>query len=193
MTIAQGSSGPATISTALTNGSAQTVTLSASGLPSGTTASFNPVSVTAGASSTMTIDVGAGTVAGPYTITVTGTGTSATHTATVSLTVTAAGSSDFSIAANPTSLTIRRGARGTSIISTAVVGGSAQSVSLRASGQPSGVTVSFGPASVTAGGSSTMNVKVNGKAATGNGFGITVTGTSASATHAVTVALTITQ
>ena len=193
VTIAQGSSGPATISTALTNGSAQTVSLSASGLPSGTTASFNPVSVTAGASSTMTIDVGAGTVAGPYTITVTGTGTSATHTATVSLTVTAAGSSDFSIAANPTSLTIRRGARGTSIISTAVVGGSAQSVSLHASGQPSGVTVSFRPASVTAGGSSTMNVKVNGKAATGNGFGITVTGTSASATHAVTVALTITQ
>jgi hypothetical protein len=49
---------------------------------------FNPTSVNAGASSTMTINAGASTAAGTYTITVTGSGTSATHTTAVTLTVT---------------------------------------------------------------------------------------------------------
>ncbi|HKC82957.1 MAG TPA: hypothetical protein VKD46_03055, partial [bacterium] len=92
VSVAQGASGTSTISTAVTSGSAQTVSLSASGQPAGTTVSFNPASVTAGASSTMTVSVGSSTAPGSYTITVTGTGTSATHTTTVALTVTAAAS-----------------------------------------------------------------------------------------------------
>jgi hypothetical protein len=191
VSVQQGQSGGATINTAVTTGSAQTVSLSASGQPSGTTVSFNPSSVTAGGSSTMTINVGSSTAPGSYTITVTGTGTSATHTATVSLTVTASSSSDFSIAANPTSLIIKRSKTATSTISTAVVGGSAQKVSLSASGQPNKVTVSFSSTSVTAGGSSKMTVKVNSGAATGSGFAIKVTGKSATATHTVTVSLQI--
>src|SRR5207244_5566501 len=78
------------LTTALTSGSAQTVALSASGQPSGTTVSFSPASVTAGGSSTMTVAVGAGTAPGAYTITVTGTGASATHSTSVALTVTQA-------------------------------------------------------------------------------------------------------
>ena len=89
VTAAQGASGTSTVSTAVTSGSAQTVALTASGQPAGTTVSFSPASVTTGSSSTMTIAVGAATVPGTYTITVTGTGASATHSATVSLTVTA--------------------------------------------------------------------------------------------------------
>ena len=90
LSVAQGGSGTSTISTAVTSGSAQSVALSASGQPAGTTVSFNPASVTAGGSSTMTVSVGSTTATGPYTITVTGTGTSATHTTTVGLTVTTA-------------------------------------------------------------------------------------------------------
>ncbi len=89
LSVAQGGSGTSTISTTVTSGSAQTVSLSATGQPAGTTVSFNPASVTAGSSSTMTISVGSSTASGSYTITVTGTGASATHTATVTLTVTA--------------------------------------------------------------------------------------------------------
>src|SRR5207244_4048607 len=89
LSVAQGGSGSSTISTAVTSGSAQSVGLSASGVPAGTSVSFNPTSVTAGGSSTMTITVGAATATGGYTLTVTGTGTSATHTTTVALTVTA--------------------------------------------------------------------------------------------------------
>ena len=86
-----GSSVSATVSTATTNGSAQTVSLSASGLPSGASASFSPSSVTSGGSSTMTISTSTSTPAGTYTVTVTGTGTSVTHTTTYSLTVNGSG------------------------------------------------------------------------------------------------------
>ncbi|WP_214415924.1 M28 family peptidase, partial [Sphaerisporangium fuscum] len=77
----------ATITTQTTTGSGQTINLAASGLPSGATASFNPSSVTSGASSTMTISVGSSTPTGTYSVTITGTGASANHTAGYTLTV----------------------------------------------------------------------------------------------------------
>ncbi len=90
-TTAAGGSVNSTVSTATTSGSAQTVSLSASGLPAGASASFNPPSVTSGGSSTMTITTSASTPAGTSSVTITGTGTSATHTAPFSLTVTGGG------------------------------------------------------------------------------------------------------
>ncbi len=69
-----GSSVSATVATTTTSGTAQTVSLSASGLPTGATASFSPASVTSGGSSTMTINTSASTPAGTYSITITGTG-----------------------------------------------------------------------------------------------------------------------
>ncbi len=190
LSIAQGSSSTATISTALTTGSAQSVSLSASGQPAGTTVSFSPTSVSTGGSSTMTVDVGSSTVAGTYAITVTGTGATATHSATVTLTVTGTTTDDFSISASPTSTSIAAGSSGTVTISTAVTSGAAQSVALSSSGQPSG-SVSFSPSSVTAGGSSTMTLSVASGVATGP-YTITVSGTAASATHTTTVSLTVT-
>ncbi|MBB5868687.1 hypothetical protein F4553_002066 [Allocatelliglobosispora scoriae] len=88
--VAPGGSVTSTISTALTNGSAQTVNLAASGLPAGATATFAPSSVTSGGSSTLTLATTASTPAGTYAITITGTGTGATRTVTYSLTVTGA-------------------------------------------------------------------------------------------------------
>src|SRR5207245_1381208 len=55
VSVVQGQSGTSTISTTVTSGNAQTVTLSAGGLPAGATASFNPSAVTAGGSSTLTV------------------------------------------------------------------------------------------------------------------------------------------
>ncbi len=71
-----------------------------------------------------------------------------------------------------------------------MVSGTAQSVALSASGAPAGVTVSFNPASVTAGGTSTMTVATTAAAATGTAT-ITVSGASASATHTAGFALTV--
>ncbi|MEV0650138.1 S8 family serine peptidase [Phytomonospora sp. NPDC050363] len=81
-----GSSTTTTVSTQTTNGSAQNVALSASGLPSGVTASFSPTSVTSGGSSTLTLSVSASAAQGSYSVTVNGTG-EVTRTATYSLTV----------------------------------------------------------------------------------------------------------
>jgi hypothetical protein len=90
-TVPPGGAATSTISTAVTAGSAQTVALTATGLPSSASASFNPASVTTGSSSTMTISTASSTPPGSYSITVTGTGTSATHSTPFSLTVSSSG------------------------------------------------------------------------------------------------------
>ena len=86
--VAAGSSTTATVKTAVTSGSAQSVAFSANGAPSGVTVSFSPSSVTAGNSSTATFATSSSTASGTYPITITGTGSSGTETATYTLTVT---------------------------------------------------------------------------------------------------------
>ncbi|GII58118.1 zinc metalloprotease [Planotetraspora thailandica] len=89
--VAPGGAATATVGTTTTAGSAQTVGFSASGLPSGASASFSPASVTSGGSSTLTVSTSSSTPAGTYSVTVTGTGSTGSHTATYTLTVTGSG------------------------------------------------------------------------------------------------------
>ncbi|HEY0515068.1 MAG TPA: Ig-like domain-containing protein [Thermoanaerobaculia bacterium] len=93
VSIAQGGSGSATVSTTVSGGFNSTVALSASGQPAGVTVAFSPASIAApgSGSSTMTITVGSSTAPGTSTITITGTGGSTTHTTSVVLTVTPTG------------------------------------------------------------------------------------------------------
>jgi len=102
---------------------------------------------------------------------------------------------DFSISVSPTSLTITRGASGTSTVTvTSTVGGFNSPVSLSCSNLPSGVTSSFSPSSVTpsAGGSatSTLTLTVSSSASLGSSD-INVVGTSGSLTHSTPIHLTI--
>ncbi len=189
LTLLQGNGGSSTISTAVTSGSAQSITLSVSGTPAGASASLSPTSITAGGSATLSVNAGSA-AAGVYTLTVTGTGTSATHSTSVTLTVTAPPPNDFSITASPSSLTLAQNAGGSSTISTAVTSGSAQAITLSVSGTPAGASASLSPASITAGGSSTLSVNA-GTAAAGT-YTLTVTGTGTSATHSTSVSLTVT-
>jgi len=87
----QGKSGTTTISTAVSGGFNNSISLSTSGLPAGTTAVFSPstIAVPGSGSSTVTLTAGASTVPGSYTVTITGTGGGTTHTATIAFTVTA--------------------------------------------------------------------------------------------------------
>lgn len=87
-----GSSTTATVRTAVTSGSAVSVTLSASGLPAGATATFSPATVTAGGSSTMTITTSSSTPAGTSNVTITAAGGGKSHTASYGLTVTSTSS-----------------------------------------------------------------------------------------------------
>ncbi|MEY9844439.1 hypothetical protein ABH940_001506 [Streptacidiphilus sp. BW17] len=89
--VADGSSGTATVSTAVTAGSAESVGLTASGAPSGVSVSFSPSSVTSGGSAALTATVGSSVAAGTYPITVTGTASSGSHSAIYNLTVTGSG------------------------------------------------------------------------------------------------------
>jgi kumamolisin len=189
VTIQQGNSGSSTITSTTTGGFNSTVSLTASGQPTGVTVGFSPTSITGTGSSTMNITVASTTAPGTYPITVTGTAGSTVHTTTVTLTVTST-SAGFSISASPTSITVSRGSTGQVAISTKVTGGFNSAISLSASGQGSRVTTTFNPTSITGAGSSTLSIRVSSRATTGTRT-ITVTGTSGSTSHSTTVILTI--
>jgi hypothetical protein len=90
VSVVQGNAGTSTITTTVSGGFNNAISLSASGQPAGVTVGFSPASIAApgAGSSTMTMTVGSSVATGAYPITVTGTGGSTTHTTTVNLTVT---------------------------------------------------------------------------------------------------------
>jgi hypothetical protein len=93
VSVPQGGSQTAGISTSVSGSFNSAVSLSISGLPSGATGSFSPASIAApgAGSSTLTINAGASTPTGTYNLTITGSGGGITHTATITLTVTPSG------------------------------------------------------------------------------------------------------
>src|SRR2546427_728185 len=66
VSVIQGQRATSAIGAVVVSGSGQTVTLSASGLPAGTTAEFNPSAVTAGGSSALTVTTASSTPVGSY-------------------------------------------------------------------------------------------------------------------------------
>ncbi len=189
LTVVQGNSGSSTITVTPSGGFTGSVSLSASGLPSGVTATFgtNPTtstsSVTFTASSTATV--------GTSTVTITGTSGSLTHTTTITLTVNSVGGQpNFTISDSPASITVTRGSTGTSTVTIGAVNGFSGTVSLSVSGQGSRVTPTFSPTSVTGSGTSTLSVRVSSRATRGTRT-LTITGTSGGVSHSTTLTLTI--
>jgi glucose/arabinose dehydrogenase len=86
--VVRGSSTTNTIAAALSSGTAQPVTFTTSGLPAGTTASYNPTACSPTCSTVMTINTTTSTPLATSTITVTGTAGSVSHTTAFALTVT---------------------------------------------------------------------------------------------------------
>src|SRR5258708_7006333 len=89
LSVTQGSSGSTAISTSVTGGFNSALSLSASGLPTGVTASFSPSSISAPGSgnSTLTFTASSAATTGTSSVNVTASGGGVTHTASVSLTV----------------------------------------------------------------------------------------------------------
>lgn len=178
----------ATVSTAITivrvGSFAGDVTLAATGLPTGVTASFAPATLTgATLTSTLTLTAAANATLGAATVTITASGAGITaRTSTVALTVAAA--QGFSLTAGAVSLT--QGGTATSTVNITRTGGFAAAVGLAISGLPTGVTATINPTSVT-GASATITFNAASNAATGN-FTATVTG---SATGLANVTTTI--
>jgi len=191
--VTQGNSATTAVSISALGGFNSTVSLSASGLPSGVTASFSPASVGAPGSSTLTLTASSTAATGTVNVTVTGTGGGITHTATLSLTVNAAQAADFTVMASPSSLSLAQGTSGSSSITTGVTGGFNAAISLSVSGLPAGVTASFSSPSIAApgSGSSTLTITAGASATTGTAS-VTVTATGGGVTHTAVISLTIT-
>jgi Concanavalin A-like lectin/glucanases superfamily/Chitobiase/beta-hexosaminidase C-terminal domain len=88
LSAAQGASATNTITANLVTGSPETVSFSASGLPSGASASFSQKTCSPTCSSLLNIATATSTPTGTYTVTVTGTGGGVTKTTSFTLTVT---------------------------------------------------------------------------------------------------------
>src|SRR5215472_6490166 len=189
-TVTAGNGTSYTATVAGSGGFSGVVSFSASGLPAGASASFNPTSVTGSGSSTMSVTTSTSTPAGTYTLTITGTSGSLVHSTTVTLVVNPAPNPDFSISDSPTSITLSRGTSGTSTVTVTGLNGFAGTVNLSVSGQGSRVSTSFNPTSITGSGSSTLTVTVGRRATLGTRT-LTITGTSGSLSHSTTLTLTI--
>ena len=177
------------VTTAVTAGASESVALSGASTPAGVTVSFSPASVSSGSSSTMTLSTASSLTPGVYSVVVTGTAASGSHSATYSLTVNPAPANGFSMALSPTSGSARAGSSVSTTLRTTITSGSAQSVTLSASGVPSGVTVSASANPVTSGKSVTITFKVARGTASGKAT-ITIVGTGASSSASASYTLT---
>ncbi|HKQ77385.1 MAG TPA: hypothetical protein VJ810_27040 [Blastocatellia bacterium] len=188
LTINRGASGTSTIAITRSGGFTSSVALTATGLPSGVAATFNPPSTTGG-SSTLTLAASTTAATGSFNVSINGSGGSLNRSTTLSLTVNAPPTPDFSLSANPSSLTVNRGASGASAITITRTGGFTSSVALTATGLPSGVTATFNPPSTT-GTSSTLTLAASSAATTGTA-NVTITGTGGGLSRTTSISLTV--
>ncbi|MGC2696060.1 MAG: protease pro-enzyme activation domain-containing protein [Candidatus Angelobacter sp.] len=187
-TVNQGNSVSYTVTQTALNGYAGVVTLSATGLPTGATATFTPATITGSGTSSLTIATTATTPLGSYTLTITGTDGTRTHSATVTLVVS---NPDFSLSATPSSQTINQGSPTSYSVTLNPISGYSGTVSFSVSGAPAGVTSSFSPISLTGSGSTTLNIATAFSTTPGT-YTLTITGTDGTLTHTTQVTLVIT-
>jgi hypothetical protein len=186
VSVTQGSSATDTITVTDVGGFTGNVTLAASGLPSGVTATFGTNPTTG--SSVLTLNATSTATTGAATVTITGTSGSTTSSTTIALTVNPKVTSGFTLSASPTSLSLAQGSSATDTITVTDVGGFTGNVTLAASGLPSGVTAKFATNPATS--SSVLTLNATSTATTGP-VTVTITGTSGSTTASTTIALTV--
>ncbi|MGW0753427.1 M28 family peptidase [Streptomyces sp. NPDC002587] len=97
---------------------------------------------------------------------------------------------DFSMALNPSSGTVQQGGTVTTTVGTTVTTGTAQSVTLTATGLPAGVSASFSPATVQSGQSSVLTLTATANAAPGAST-VVVKGQGSALSHTVDYALNV--
>ncbi|MBZ5595101.1 MAG: hypothetical protein LAP39_22890 [Acidobacteriia bacterium] len=190
-TVAQGGQTTYTVTIGALNGFSGAVSLSATGLPSGVSATFNPASITGSGSSTLTLTASSTAATGTVTLLITGASGSLSHTASATLTVTAIGPApDFTISAAPASQSVTRGNSTTYTVTVTPLNSFTGTVSLSASSVPSRTRASFNPSSITASGTSTLTVSTGTRAARGT-YKLNIRGASGSLNRATTVTLII--
>lgn len=93
LSVIQGGSASATVTTTTSGSFNSSIALSASGLPAGATANFNPASIAApgNGSSLVTFTAGSATATGTYNVAISGSAGGQTHSTSISLTINASG------------------------------------------------------------------------------------------------------
>jgi hypothetical protein len=163
------------------NGFAEAITLSASNLPPGVSATFNPPTLSPSSwSSWMTLSTTSGTQAVTSTFTVSGASSSMSHNATGTLVV-----QDFSIGISPGSANTLPGGNASYTVSVTPINGFNGPVSFSA---PTGAT--FTPATVTGGGSTLMTITTSSGASAGISS-LTVSATSGSLSRPAQASLNV--
>lgn len=191
VTVAAGASGSVGVKTT-SGATVEDVTLSATGLPSGVTADFQPATVKSGSGAKLSLSVASGTPDGTHQVTVNAKSASGvTKTSTLSLTI-GAGSpgADFGLGLSPASVKVNPGGNISTTVTSTVVGGTSADVTLSASGLPSGAQAVFQPASIKSGTNAKLTITTTSSTPAGN-YSVTVTGTSGSITRSATLALTV--
>jgi uncharacterized membrane protein len=181
LNIGQGTSTTSYIYLSSQYGFPGSVKLTASGLPTGVTASFSPNPATPGYS-TLTLTASSSTALGQYNVTVTGTDGSLTASTSFTLGVYVP---SFSLS-DSWNTNMGQGASSTSYVSVNPQYGFSGDVSLTVSGLPSGLTGSFSPNPTT--GNSTLTLTASSSATPGQ-YTVTITGTSGSLTAKTTFSL----
>ena len=198
VSVAQGGSGTSTCTVTSLNSFNSAVALSGSWVgaaPAGVTPTLpSPITPPSGgtATSPLTIVADATASAGPFTYRVTGASDSLTHAVDVAVQVNA-GAADFTITANPASLSLAPSASGTTTITVQSVGTFSAPVALTGSG-PSGLNLAFGTNPVTppAGGIAQAVLTVTVSGAPIGSHSVTITGTSGALSHSTTITVQVT-
>jgi Abnormal spindle-like microcephaly-assoc'd, ASPM-SPD-2-Hydin len=149
-----------------------------------TTHSETTHSIAPGTSASTQFDVPAGLASGTYNLYVVANGIESSPS-----TVSVVAGPDFSLTANPASVSVAQGGNGTSQISVVPVNGFSDSVTLTASGLPNGVTAQFSPNPTTS--TSTLTLTASATATKGTST-ITITGKTSTLTHTTSIQLTVT-
>lgn len=189
ITVIQGNTATSTI-TASGFVSTTFISFSISGLPSGTTASFSPPSITGNGSTTLTLTVGSSTPAGNYDMTVRANYGTRSRATTVQIRVVVP---DFSMTLSQNTVRITQGgANSTTSITTTATSGFNSDIAFTISGLPAGVTATFIPDLIAApgSGSAILRLDVSPTTTAGN-YPLTITGTGGGKTKTASLTLTV--
>ncbi len=178
-----GATGTGTVFVTPQYGFAGAVTLSASGLPSGVTASFSPNPTTG--NSVLTFTAGSAAAPGLTNVTISGTSGSQTVTTSVALTINPLG---FTLAAAPAEVFLAPGTSQTSTILLTPKNGYSGSATYAVTGLPAGVTASFSPNPSASGSTLTLAAASTATPITGT---VTITATSGALTASAPLAVAV--
>jgi len=177
-----GQSASSTISLVSTGGFGGTVDLTAVSVPAGVTTSCVPSSFSGNSTSACTLTA---SNPGAYVVTITGTNGTLVHPATIDATVS---SPDFSLTANPNSVSFVVNNSATSAVALQSTFGFSGNVSLTTTSSPFGVTTSCSPPTLVGNQSSTCTMN----ATTIGSYTIVIQGTSGNLTHTASIDVSVT-